>query len=101
MDNLTKLNVTFENLNTFRMVLGNQDRNIKVLNSIYNVQIFSKGEEIYIDSNDLSVVDQLNRVFKTLIKIVSNNVVIAERDIIYIAKLSETMKEDYILDLYK
>jgi len=100
LDNLTKLHVSFDNLNTFRMVIGNQDRNINVLGSIYDVRIFSKGEDIFINSDDPIMIDKMNQVFKTLINIVSNNVVISERDIIYIAKLLDAMDASEILDLY-
>nr|WP_309544579.1 PhoH family protein [Xianfuyuplasma coldseepsis] len=100
MDNLTKLHVTFDNLNTFRMVIGNQDRNISVLGSMYNIKIFSKGEDIYIDTNDEAMVDKMNQIFFVLMKIVNHNVVISERDIIYIAKLMEQMSADDIFELY-
>jgi phosphate starvation-inducible PhoH-like protein len=82
------------------MVIGNQDRNIKVLNAIFDTQIFSKGEDIFIDSDDQELVDRLNRVFKTLIDIVTSNVVISERDIIYIAKLLNKLSSEEIHELY-
>ncbi|QMS86045.1 PhoH family protein [Candidatus Xianfuyuplasma coldseepsis] len=82
------------------MVIGNQDRNISVLGSMYNIKIFSKGEDIYIDTNDEAMVDKMNQIFFVLMKIVNHNVVISERDIIYIAKLMEQMSADDIFELY-
>lgn len=90
----------FNDLNAFRMVIGHQDKNIKVLGALYNVSIFSKGEAIYVDSPDLNLVDELNKIFHILITIARNNISISERDILYIAKLSKTKTEDEIADIY-
>lgn len=100
MDNLTKLDVTFNDMNTFRMVIGNQDKNIKVLGSLFGVHIFSKGEAIYIDGNDPNITNRLNEIFPILIAIVSNHIVLTERDIIYIAKLSEKLSNQEVVDVY-
>ena len=100
MDNLTKLEVTFTDLNAFRMVIGNQDKNIKVLGALYNVNIFSKGEAIYIDSDHPDLIATMETIFQTLIRIAGKNIVLTERDILYIAKLTGTMSIDEIADIY-
>jgi len=100
LDNLVKLQVKFNDLNAFRMVLGNQDKNIKVLGTIYETHIFSKGEDIYVDTLNQTVIAQIEKVLVTLIQIATNNITVNERDIIYIAKLVETMTVDEISDIY-
>jgi phosphate starvation-inducible PhoH-like protein len=82
------------------MILGNKDQNIKILSSLFLVNIFSKGDTIYIDSFDEALKLRLSKLFKTFITIVSNNIILTERDIIYIANLSQKMNSDEIIDIY-
>jgi len=97
---LTKLTNGFHDLNSFRAVIGNEDKNIKVLNSLLNVDIFTKGEGIFVDTKDLGKIELLEKIFNVLIKISVNNIVLTERDLIYIAKLSEKMDIDDIIAIY-
>lgn len=82
------------------MVIGSKDRNMKVLGSIFEMNVFSKGEDIFVDSADTQVVEVMEKIFSTLIQIATHNIVVNERDIIYIAKLVETMSIDEISDIY-
>ena len=100
MVDLNKLQVKFTNFDNFRVVLGSNDRNIKVLNALLNINVFSKGEEIYVDTTDQSIIDLLEKIFQTLIMVASNNIAITERDVIYIAKLAEEMDAETISDIY-
>jgi phosphate starvation-inducible PhoH-like protein len=97
---LTKLEIKFRNLDSFRIILGSNDSNLKVLNSLYNLDIFTKGEDIYISSKDSNIIELLEKIFDVLIMIASNNVIISERDIIYISKLSEKISKEDIVDIY-
>jgi len=97
---LTKLNTRFHNVSNFQMIVGSNDKNIKVLNSIFNVNIFTKGEDIFIDSFDTRILELIEKVFEALIKITSNNIALTERDIIYISKLVYDMKLEDIIDIY-
>ncbi len=100
MVDLKKLQVKFRNLDNFRMVIGNNDRNIKVLNALLNINIFSKGEDIFVDSTDKEIITLLEKIFETLILVAQNNIVVSERDVLYIAKLSEDMSSEQIADIY-
>ncbi|MBN2604432.1 MAG: PhoH family protein [Bacilli bacterium] len=100
MADLTKLEIRFHNLDSFLIVTGVNDKNIKVLNALYNLDIFSKGEDIYVTETNEKTKKMLENVFDCLILIAENNVIISERDIIYIAKLSEKMSKEEILDIY-
>jgi phosphate starvation-inducible PhoH-like protein len=97
---LTKLNTRFHNVSNFQMIVGSNDKNIKVLNSIFNVNIFTKGEDIFIDTFDTKILELIEKVFEALIKITSNNIALTERDIIYISKLVYDMKLEDIIDIY-
>lgn len=100
MVDLTKLEIKFRNLDSFRIILGSNDSNLKVLNSLYNLDIFTKGEDIFISTNDSNIIDLLEKIFEVLIMIASNNIIISERDIIYISKLSEKISKEDIVDIY-
>ncbi len=100
MVDLSKLQVKFYNLDNFRIVIGSNDKNIKVLNSMFNVNIFTKGEEIFVDTKNHELIRTIEKIFKTLIIVASKNIVISERDVLYIAKLSEKMNPEEISDIY-
>ncbi len=97
---LTKLDVSFKNIHTFSEVIGINDRHLNVLNRLYDTVIFTKGDHIHIKSDDEKKKKQLETIFKILIQLVDNNIQISERDVIYIAKLSEAMDEEDIIDHY-
>jgi len=98
--NLTKLITKFHNLDSFRVVMGSNDKNLKVLNSLFDIEIFTKGEEIFISSKDPKIIKLLEKIFETLIAIANSNIIISERDIIYIASLSSNKEIDEIVDIY-
>jgi phosphate starvation-inducible PhoH-like protein len=81
-------------------VVGSRDKNLNVLKSLFSVNVFTKGEDIYINSKDHSVIDTIERIFRTLIIIASHNIVINERDVIYIAKLIEEKDPVEISEIY-
>ncbi len=100
MIDLTKLDVKFHNLDSFRAVVGANDKHLKVLNSLFNTSIYTKGEDVFIESKDQDKVALLSKIFSCLIRIANNNVNFNERDIIYIAKLADKMDEKDIIGIY-
>lgn len=100
MVDLTKLKIKFRNLDSFRIIIGSNDSNLKVINSLYNLDIFTKGEDIYISTKDVKIIKLVEKLFDVLMMIASNNIIISERDIIYVAKLSEKISKEDIVDIY-
>lgn len=100
MIDLTKLDVKFHNVDSFRAVVGFNDKNLKILNSLFNTSIYTKGEDVFIEAKDQDKVTLLSKIFSCLISIANNNVAISERDIIYISKLAEKMNEEDIVAIY-
>lgn len=100
MVELTKLRVKFSEMDSFRVIMGSSDKNLKVLISIFNIDIFTKGEDIFVSTNDKSMIELFEKIFETLIAIANSNIIISERDIIYIAKLAEKKKKEEIVDIY-
>jgi len=87
-------------LDHFRAIVGLNDKNLNVLNSLFNTSIFTKGEDIFINAKDQDKALILSKIFSVLIKIVENNISINERDIIYISKLSEELEDTEIINIY-
>ena len=100
MVDLVKLVIRFHKMDSFRVVMGSNDKNLKVLNALFNIKIFTKGEEIFVSTKDESVISRLEKIFETLIAIASSNIVISERDIIYIASLAKHKDINEIVDIY-
>ncbi len=98
--NLTKLETKFHNLNSFRVIMGSNDKNLNVLNSLFDLKIFSKGEEIFVSTTDKAKIKLLEKIFETLIAIANSNIIISERDIIYIASLANHKAIEEIVDIY-
>ena len=100
MVDLTKLVIKFHNMDSFRVVMGSNDKNLKVLNSLFNIKIFTKGEDIFISTKEPASISLLEKIFETLIAIANSNIIISERDVIYIATLANHKEKDDIVDIY-
>jgi len=97
---LTKLDVEFKNIHTFSEVIGINDRHLDVLNQLFDTKIYTKGDSIHIESDDKETKAKLENVFGILIRLVDSSIQISERDVIYVAKLGETMDKESIIDHY-
>jgi len=97
---LTKLIIKFHNMDSFRVVMGSNDKNLKVLVSLFNIKIFTKGEDIFVSTKDKVTINLLEKIFETLILIANNNIIISERDIIYIVSLAKKREKEQIVDIY-
>ena len=100
MVELTKLDVSFHDLEIFRLVVGANDKNLQVLHTLYHVQILTKGQEIFVNTFDQNLIVHLEKIFRVLIKIAASHTVLKERDMIYIAKLTESKPIEEIVDIY-
>lgn len=100
MTNIVKLDSDLENLNELIELFGSNDMNLKLLKSLYNVEIFSNSKDIIVDTTDELVVEKLSKIFRILIKLIRNNIIFGERDIIYINQLINDSDEEEILSLF-
>ncbi len=97
---LKPLSVSFDNIRTFSEVIGVNDRHLTVLNAHFNATIFTKGEKIFVEAEDETLLPMIEATLETLIRLVDAHVQISERDVIYVAKLIETQAQETILDHY-
>ena len=98
--NILKLENDFENLNEMIELFGSNDKNLKLLRKLFNVDIYSNNKDIVVDSSDPLIISELTEMIGILIRLIRRNLVIGERDIIYIKQLLLESKEDEILDLF-
>ncbi|HPJ23726.1 MAG TPA: PhoH family protein, partial [Bacillota bacterium] len=81
-------------------LFGSNDKNLKLLNKLFNVEIYSNNKEILIDTQDELIIRDVTRIFRILIKLIKKNIAIGERDIIYIKQLLPESSEEEILALF-
>lgn len=96
-----KLNVKIDHHDVIAKIVGPQDRNLNVLKQYFGIKISINENEIITDANKTTKTI-LENVFKTAIKLVENNVVFNERDLIYIIKVLEDKgNTNDIISLYE
>ncbi|HHT54934.1 MAG TPA: PhoH family protein [Acholeplasma sp.] len=96
-----KLNVKIDHHDVIAKIVGPQDRNLNVLKQYFGIKISINENEIITDANKTTKTI-LENVFKTAIKLVENNVVFNERDLIYIIKVLEDKgSANDIISLYE
>ena len=81
-------------------MIGVNDRHLNVLNSLFNVTIFTKGDAIYVDTDNPEIIQALEATFETLIRLVNADIHISERDVIYVAKMIQENDVETLLDHY-
>jgi len=98
--NIIKLESDLKNLDELIELFGSNDKNLKLLKKLYKVEIFSNNKDIVIDTTDEVVIYEIASMFRILIKLVRNNIIFGERDIIYIKQLLPDSNEEEILSLF-
>ena len=96
-----KLKPIIENAIDCKNICGVNNRNIKVLEEIYNVKIGINGSDINVSTDEFDIINKLTKLFEILIEVSSLKFSISHRDIVYIAALIEEEKEDLYLDFIK
>ncbi len=100
MTNIIKLESDLENLNEMIELFGSNDKNLKLLKRLFNVDIYSNNKDVMIDTQDQTIIDEISKTFRILIKFIRNNINFSDRDIIYITQLLKHHSEEEILSLY-
>jgi len=98
--NIIKLETDLENLNELVELFGSGDKNLKLLNKLFKVDIFSNNKEILIDSDNENIIADIKRIFLILIQLIKYNINFNERDIIYIKQLISEKSDGEILSLF-
>ena len=81
-------------------ILGTNDKYLKLLSRLYHVELYTSNNQIMVDSHDLVILSELERIFNLLKLFVKRNIFFNERDIIYIHNLIKQVSDDEISDLF-
>ena len=100
MTNIVKLDNDLESLNEMVELFGSNDKNLKLLKKLFQVDIYSNNKDIIVDTTDQLILDKLTKMFAILIKLIRHNVMFGERDIIYIHQLLNEASKDEILSVF-
>lgn len=100
MTNIVKLENDFENLNEMIELFGSNDKNLNLIKKLYKVDIYSNNKDILVDTKDPKITSDISKLIQILIQLIRNNIVISERDIIYIKQLLDESTEEEILSLF-
>ncbi|QVK20274.1 PhoH family protein [Mycoplasmatota bacterium] len=98
--NLTKLNVNFANFNEAQLIIGNNDKNIKTFERFFAVDILTRGDEIFVDTTDENIINQITEVLKALKLIISKDISINLRDITYLCNMVKENDLDKAIEVY-
>jgi len=98
--NIIKLETDLEDLNELIELFGSNDKNLKLLRRLYDVDIFSNNKDVMIDTQDEVLIAEIKKIFHILISLIRHNIVFGERDIIYIKQLLSESTEEEILALF-
>jgi phosphate starvation-inducible PhoH-like protein len=95
-----KLNVVINDLKDQQNIVGVKNNNIKVIEEVLELAVTLRGEEIFVDTEDETKLDLLEKLFDTLLKVSKLNYTITERDVMYIITSLEHEDCDKLLELY-
>lgn len=100
MVDLSVLNLNLNNVSEMVQILGTNDKYLKLLSRLYHVELYTSNNQIMVDSHDLVILSELERIFNLLKLFVKRNIFFNERDIIYIHNLIKQVSDDEISDLF-
>ncbi len=100
MTNIVNLEPEINRLDELVDLLGVNDKNIKLLSKLLEVDIFTNAEEILIDTDDQLKIDRLKKIFTVLTSLIRHNIVFGERDIIYLYHMTEKVPTSEIISLF-
>jgi len=100
MTDLTKLELNLPTMSEMVRILGTNDKYLKLLSSMYGVEMYAGNNQILVDSHDATLLAELGRLFGLLKTFAHRNVFFNERDVIYVHNLLSQVGDDEILDLF-
>ena len=95
-----KLNVQINDLKDQQNIVGVKNNNLKVIEEVLDLEVTLRGEEIYVNSDDVAHLELLEKLFTTLLNVSKLNYTITERDVMYIITSLEKESSEKLLELY-
>lgn len=94
------IKLSLENAAEGMALFGPQDRFLRLIQSRTNAQISSREAEIVI-AGGMEETERMKQLFEVLLKLIQNNIILSERDIMYALDLADEWKTEELLDLFK
>ncbi len=95
-----KLNRHIHHAEAIARLVGIQDRNLLVFKQYLGITVSVRGSEIHTDAKP-QMMPLMEAIFHVLIELAENQVLLTERDVMYIIKLAEKNQLEGIFELYK
>lgn len=91
------LDVKFNTANEIKEICGFKNKNIRLIEELYDTNIGVSGDNIYVDEREGLEISNIERLFKILITMVDMSNNIQAKDIIYVKSVIErNLDEEYI-----
>ncbi|OHE41321.1 MAG: phosphate starvation-inducible protein PhoH [Tenericutes bacterium GWF2_57_13] len=100
MTDLSRLELNLPTVSEMVRLLGTNDKYLKLLSSLYGVEMYAGNNQILADTHDPAMLAEMARLFMILKSMAHRNVFFNERDIIYLKNLLPKVGDDEILDLF-
>lgn len=97
---LTKIPLNFKTTDEILTILGHQDKNLKIFEDYYQVQISLRGDQLYIFEGDAATIAAITNVFEALAKQYRRGQKITERDVLYAIKMDQEQRLEDLESLF-
>ena len=84
-----------------RLIIGEQSKNLKMIEEFYNVDININPLELSVNTDDEEILANIVKFIDILLHMIHNGHQITSRDIVYIKNLLDENKSNLAFDLYK
>jgi phosphate starvation-inducible PhoH-like protein len=94
-----KLDRMINHADVISKLVGSQDRNLKVFKQYLNISVSLQGNHIVMDAKEDDI-PKLTQIFDILIDLAEHQVILSERDVMYVIKSVEHQTHEHIFKLY-
>lgn len=95
-----KFPLSITNHDALSLFVGVKDRNLLMFKQYFGFNVTVSEKEIIVDAPD-SYEALLGKIFKTLVELAEQKIMLLERDVLYVIKLAEQDELDDVYDLYR
>lgn len=99
-ENLTEIDLHLKNPNDALQLFGANDKHLKLLETLLNVSIVSRGEIVSV-SGDTQAISLVQDILITLLNVIKKGITISERDIVYAVDLAKEGKINQLETLFE
>jgi len=94
------MDLNLSNVSEMVTLFGTNDKYIRIIQSLFDVEIYPNSHQILIDTTDEEKIKDIKRLFEILMTLVKKNIFFNERDIIYLYHMRQESTKEELLDLF-